>query len=90
MMECVDHRDLSFSWRDGVCSITGFDSLDLHTTCQCGQAFRWIRAGDAGQLEEGVVRGRLLRLEQRGAELVVHPPADDETVAIVADYFRLR
>jgi N-glycosylase/DNA lyase len=41
-------------------------------------------------LEEGVVRGRLLRLEQRSTELVVHPPADDEAVAIVADYFRLR
>jgi len=37
-----------------------------------------------------VVRGRLLRLEQRGAELVVHPPADDETVAIATDYFRMR
>lgn len=90
MIECVDQRDLSFSWQDGACIIAGFDSLDLHTTCQCGQAFRWIRAGDAGQIEEGVVRGRLLRLEQRGEELVVHPPADSETVSIVTDYFRLR
>jgi len=89
MTEYVGHCELAFSWQDGACVITGFDSLDLHTTCQCGQAFRWVRTGDAGQLEEGVVRGRLLRLEQRGAELVVHPPADDETVAIVTDYFRL-
>lgn len=90
MIECDGRRELAFSWQNGACTITGFDSLDLHTTCQCGQAFRWVRAGDAGQLEEGVVRGRLLRLEQRGTELVVHPPADDEAVAIVTDYFRLR
>ena len=90
MIECIRHRELAFSWQDGACTITGFDSFDLHTTCRCGQAFRWVRAGDAGQLEEGVVRGRLLRLEQRSTELVVHPPADDEAVAIVADYFRLR
>ncbi len=90
MIECADDRELGLSWKDGACFITGFDSLDLHMTCQCGQAFRWVRTGDVGQLEEGVVRGRLLRLEQRGVELVVHPPADDETVGIVADYFRLR
>jgi N-glycosylase/DNA lyase len=90
MGDCVDHCELAFSWKNDACVITGFDSFDLHMTCQCGQAFRWVRAGDSGQLEEGVVRGRFLRLEQRGAELVVHPPADDETVAIVADYFRLR
>ncbi|HAI86618.1 MAG TPA: 8-oxoguanine DNA glycosylase [Firmicutes bacterium] len=85
-----ESRKLAVSWRDGACSIRGFDSFDLHTTCQCGQAFRWVRAGNAGQLEEGVVQGRFLRLEQRDAELVVHPPADDETIAVVVDYFRLR
>lgn len=90
MIGCVEGRELALSWKDGTCLITGFDSFDLHKTCQCGQAFRWVRTGDLGELEEGVVRGRLLRLEQRGAELALHPPVDDETVAIALDYFRLR
>lgn len=34
--------------------------------------------------------GKFLCLEQTGAELIVHPPADEETVDIVVDYFRLR
>ncbi|MEA4883078.1 MAG: DNA glycosylase [Clostridia bacterium] len=79
------------------CCITGFDSFDLHTTCHCGQAFRWRRTSGAGadgvdgvDMEEGVVRGKLLRLEQRGGALVVHPPVDSATMEVVMDYFRLR
>ncbi|OPZ61244.1 MAG: DNA-3-methyladenine glycosylase [Firmicutes bacterium ADurb.Bin506] len=42
-----------------------------------------------GEVEEGIVAGRLLRLEQRGAELILHPPAEHEDVKLVVDYFRL-
>lgn len=74
---------------DGSCLITGFDSFDLHATCQCGQAFRWRRTGGNGEIEEGVVEGRLIRLEQCNDGLIVHRPACRETVDIVVRYFRL-
>lgn len=82
--------ELDITWEDGACAITGFDSFDLHSSCHCGQAFRWRRSGCRGQLEEGVVRGKLLRLEQRSDVLLVHPPVNDEAVEIVINYFRLR
>lgn len=71
---------------DGSVAISGFDSFNLHDTCQCGQAFRWVRRGD---VEEGVVAGRLLRVEQCGGELLVHAPAGPEDVRLVVSYFRL-
>lgn len=74
---------------DGSYAISGFDSFDLHATCQCGQAFRWVRVGDMGGIEEGIVEGHLLRLEQRGGKLIVHPPADRAAVDVVIRYFRL-
>ncbi|HAN86059.1 MAG TPA: hypothetical protein DCQ13_00250 [Firmicutes bacterium] len=82
--------ELDITWEDGACAITGFDSFDLNASCHCGQAFRWRRSGSRGQLEEGVVRGKLLRLQQRSDVLLLHPPVDDEAVRIVIDYFRLR
>ncbi len=81
--------DLKTNWKDGICEITGFDSFNLHSSCHCGQAFRWRTSGSRGQLEEGVVRRKLLRLEQRDDALIIHPPVDDETVRIAIDYFRL-
>ncbi|MDD2201837.1 MAG: DNA glycosylase [Firmicutes bacterium] len=82
--------ELDITWEDGACAITGFDSFDLHSSCHCGQAFRWRRSGPKGQIEEGVVRGKLLRLEQCSDMLLLHPPVDEEAVKIVIDYFRLR
>jgi hypothetical protein len=37
--------ELDITWEDGACAITGFDSFDLHSSCHCGQAFRWRRSG---------------------------------------------
>lgn len=71
---------------DGCIAISGYDSFDLHDTCQCGQAFRWVRRGE---VEEGIVAGRLLRLEQRGPELILHAPTGRDDVDVVVSYFRL-
>lgn len=81
--------NLDITWKDGVCAIAGFDSFDLHLSCHCGQAFRWRRSGCQGEVEEGVVRGKLLRLEQSSDVLLIHPPVDDDVVEIVINYFRL-
>ena len=57
---------LEFAPGDGGSTvISGFDSFDLYDTCQCGQAFRWVRRGE---VEEGIVAGRLLGSFRRPTE----------------------
>ena len=81
-------RDLSILKDDKGSSvrITGFDCFNLKSTLYCGQAFRWKHVDG---IEEAVVRGRLLRLEQVEDTIIIHPPVDDTTIDIVVDYLRL-
>ena len=62
--------------------------LDLVTTLDSGQAFRWHHHGDWSY---GVVRGNLLGLKQDGSRLEVRSSLSSphEVEAIVRDYLRL-
>lgn len=51
------------------------ESFDLPRTLDCGQAFRWRRREDGGW--EGAAGGRYLRLERRGADILLQAGAAD-------------
>jgi N-glycosylase/DNA lyase len=81
-----DRVELEIRRDRGRYIITGHDSLNVPATLHCGQAFRWRRVGD---VEEAVVRGRLLRFRQYGEALIVGPPSDEQTVSLAIRYLGL-
>jgi N-glycosylase/DNA lyase len=71
---------------DGSISIWGMDSLDIHHTLMCGQAFRWQK------IEEnymGVVKGHALRVRQEGELLKAWGCPENGLEPLIIDYFDL-
>lgn len=69
----------------GEVIISGISPFDLEETLTSGQAFRWTGCGTF----TGVVRGRVIKVRQKGASLVLEAPVDDEGVQMVTEYFAL-
>ncbi|MBI2166429.1 MAG: hypothetical protein HYU29_08545 [Chloroflexi bacterium] len=62
--------------------------LDLATTLESGQAFRWRKCG---QWHEGAVRDNLVRLRQEplGLEFTSAPSSEEEVAPLLRSYLRL-
>ncbi len=70
--------------------ISGFGELAAELTLDCGQAFRWSRAGDGSF--NGVVRGSELSVRVDDGVLVVRDPRGglpSLSAELIADYFDL-
>ena len=63
-------------------SVTDFELCDVF---DCGQCFRWERAGE--NCYEGVAKGKALLLEKTGDSLIFHKTTKDDFDNIWCDYF---
>lgn len=70
----------------GALSISGMDSLNVHHTLRCGQAFRWHQVKDG---YTGVVKGHLLRVSQGEGTLRVEGYPQEGLAELVVEYFDL-
>lgn len=61
--------------------------LSLERTLDCGQAFRWRVLADGSW--EGVVRGKVLRLSQKGDTITFHHTTPQDMALYWNDYFDL-
>lgn len=81
----MSYITLSYS-SSNLLSLSGIDSLNLHHTLMCGQAFRWKKRED---FYIGVVKGHVLKVRQEGNSIEVKGYPEEGLETLIFDYFDL-
>ncbi len=76
---------MKYEKRENDIVLTDIKCFSLELSLFCGQAFRWKKTDDGGF--EGVVRGKKVKIFQRGNEIIFKNTTEEDFEGIWKDYF---